>query len=108
MKKILFTILSLLLLFISNGCSTNTESKIRVRNDQLTKVNVKIFISQMNKSLISIAEGGKTSEYQTISEGNITATNTDQNESISFIAQKNTNYTIIISPGKPPLAQIDK
>ncbi|MCX6150331.1 MAG: hypothetical protein NTX22_07420 [Ignavibacteriales bacterium] len=64
--------------------------------------------SGSNKFSIDDIEPGQTTEYQTAPEGNITATAVFQNESVSFLAAKNTHYTIVISTGKPPLLRIDQ
>ena len=108
MKKIIISILSLIFFVFSNGCSHNTDPQIRIRNEQLNKVNVKIQISGSNKLSINDIVPGQITEYQTASEGNISAVNVIQNESVSFLAAKNTHYTIVISIGKPPSVQVDQ
>ena len=108
MKNIIISILGLIFFVIINGCSRNTDPQIRVRNEQLNKVNVNILISGSNKFSINDILPGQITEYQKASEGNITAINVIQNESVSFLAAKNTHYTIVISIGKPPSAQIDQ
>jgi hypothetical protein len=108
MKFIFIGILSLVFLVFISGCSRNTETQFRIRNEQLNKVNLNIQTSGGNKFTINDIESGQTTAYQTISEGNITATDIILNESVSFIAEKNTHYTIIISTGKPPSFHIDQ
>jgi hypothetical protein len=108
MKKIIISILSLMFFVFSNGCSRNKDPQIRIRNEQLNKVNVNIQISGSNKFSINDIVPGQITEYQTASEGNITAVNVIQNESVSFLAAKNTHYTIVISIGKPPSVQVDQ
>ncbi|MHB8871923.1 MAG: hypothetical protein ACYC5G_05720 [Candidatus Doudnabacteria bacterium] len=61
-----------------------------------------------SKLSINNVEPGQTTEYQTASEGNITAVAVIQNESVSFLATKNTHYTIVISTGKPPSLHVDE
>ena len=106
MKKIIISILSLIFLVFNNGCSRNTDPQIRISNEQLNKVNMNI--SGSNKISINDIVPGQITEYQTASEGNITAVNVIQNESVSFLAAKNTRYTIVISIGKPPSVKIDQ
>jgi hypothetical protein len=73
----------------------------------VNNVNVNIQTSGSNKFSINNIEPGQTTAYQTVSEGNITATAVIQNESVSFLASKNTQYTIVISTGKPPTVHVD-
>ena len=108
MKNIFISILSLVFLAFINGCSHNTNPQCRIRNEQLNKINVNIQTSTGNKFSINDVEPGQTTDYQTASEGNITATAIIQNESVSFLAVKNTHYTIVISTGKPPSLQVDQ
>ncbi len=108
MKKIFIGILSLVFFLIINGCSSNTDPQFRILNEQVNKVNMNIQTSGNNKFSINNVEPGQTTAYQTASEGNITATAVIQNESVSFLAAKNTHYTIIISTGKPPSVHVDQ
>ena len=108
MKNIFIGILSLVIFVFINGCSQNTDPQFRIKNEQLNKVNMNIQTSEGKKFIINDIEPGQTTEYQTAVEGNITATAIIQNESLSFLAEKNTNYTIVISAGKPPSLQIDE
>lgn len=108
MKKIFIGILSLVFFLIINGCSRNTDPQFRIRNEQLNKVNMNIQTSGGNKININGVEPGQTTAYQTASEGNITATAIIQNESVSFLAAKNTHYTIVISTGRPPSVNVDQ
>ena len=108
MKNIFIGILSLVIFVFISGCSSNTDPQFRIKNEQLNKVNMNIQTSEGKKFNINDIEPGQTTEYQTAVEGNITATAIIQNESLSFLAEKNTHYTIIISAGKPPSLQIDE
>ena len=109
MKKIVIGMLSLVFFVLLNGCSRNTEDpQFRISNKQSNKVMVKIQTSGSEKSSINKVEPGQTTEYQTVTVGNITATSVTQNESISFLAVKNTHYTIVISTGKPPSLHVDQ
>lgn len=108
MKKILYGILGLLFFVLINGCSRDPNPQIRILNKQAEKINVKIQTEAGSKLTIDDIEPGETTSYQSTVVGNITATAVIQNESISFLAVKNTNYTIIISPGKAPSLHIDQ
>jgi hypothetical protein len=108
MKSIFLGILSLTIIVLFYSCSVNKDPQFRIRNEGSDKINVKVQSPEDVKMSINDIEPGQTTEYTTTSEGNITATAVIQNESISFPAAKNTRYTIIISPGKPPSLQIDK
>lgn len=108
MKKICNSFFCVLfLIVIWNGCSSNTDTQLRIKNEKLTKVNMDIHTSLGNKYSINEIEAGQITAYQTVSEGNITAINVSQNESVSFNAAKNTHYTIIISLDKPPSVHVD-
>lgn len=107
MKKLFIGILSLVLFAFLTGCSHNGEPQFRIKNEQLNKANLKIQTAGSNKLFINDVEPGKTNKYQTAPEGNISATDLIRNESISFLAKKNTLYTIVLSEGKPPSIQID-
>lgn len=108
MKNIFIGLFSLVLVVLIYGCSSNSGTQVRVRNDRVDKVNLNVQVSGGNKFSINDVESGQTTEYQTITEGNITATAVIQNESISFLAEKNKHYTIIISANKPPSVQVDQ
>jgi len=109
MKNLLIIgIIGLVFSLFINGCSRSTDPQIRIRNEQSIKVNVKIQTSGSDKSMSNEVGNEETTSYQSISEGNITATNVSQNESVSFLAAKNTHYTVIISAGKPPSVQVEQ
>jgi len=108
MKKIYVGVFSLLLFVFIAGCSRNTETQLRISNKHAEKVNVKIQTEKGVKFAINDVEPGETSDYQTINEGNITATAVIQNESISFLVAKHAHYTIFISADKPPLLHLDQ
>ena len=108
MKYIFIGILSLVFFLFLNGCSSNKNPQFRIRNEQSGKVNVSVQTSGSTKFSINDVEPGQTTAYQTASEGNITATAVIQNESVSFLAEQNTRYTIVISTGKPPSLDVDK
>ena len=108
MKKIFISILGLVVILIISGCSSNKETEFRIRNEQLDKVNVTIQPPGGNKITIYDVEPGLTTEYKKISDGNITVTDVSHNESVSFIALKNTQYTIIFSTGNPPSVSEDQ
>ena len=108
MKKLLYGILGLLFIVFINGCSRNVEPQLRISNKQSSKVSVKIQTSGSDKFILNEVEPGKTTEYQSVTQGNITATAVIQNESISFLAAKNTNYTIVVSAEQPLAMHVDK
>lgn len=108
MKNISICILSFVFFLIINGCSHNTNPQFRIRNEQLNKVKVNIRTSGNSNLSTNNIEPGQTTEYQTVPEGNITAVAITQNESVSFLAAKNTHYTIVISAGKPPSLKVDE
>jgi len=108
MRKILYGILGLLFFTLVNGCSRNVEPQIRIENKQSNKVSVKVQTSGSDKFILNDVEAGNTTEYQAVTEGNITATAVIQNESISFLAAKNTHYSIIVSADQPLSMHVDR
>ena len=108
MKKINLIILSILMFAFINGCSRNPEPQVRIQNEQPIKVNVKIQTTDTSKTSVNEIEAGETTSYQTTTEGNVTATSLTQNASVSFLAAKNTKYTIVISKDNPPAIRVDK
>ncbi len=108
MKKIFIGILSIVLFVLINGCSGSADPQFRIRNEQSNKVTVKIQAPESKLSNVNDIEPGRTTAYQKVSEGNITATDVTHNESISFLASNNVNYTIVLSAGKPPSVLIEK
>ncbi len=107
MKNIIKGIISLAVIVYLFGCSQNTTPQFRIRNEQSGKVSVKVQTTGTGKFTINDIEPGQATTYQNASEGNITATAIVQNESISFLAKKNTRYTIVINTGKPPSLKMD-
>lgn len=107
MKKIFIGIAGLVLFLLFHGCSGNTEPRIRIKNEQSKKVEVKIQTPGSTKFTINEVEAEQTTEYEQVALGNITVTVVVQNESVSFLAMKSTQYTIIISEDKPPELHID-
>ncbi len=108
MKNIYIGILGLVVFVFINGCSSNADPQLRIRNEQLNKVSVKIQTSGNNTLSTNDVEPGQTTSYQTASVGIITATSVNQNESVSFLAAKNAHYTIILNSGKPPSLRVDQ
>lgn len=102
MKNIIKGILCIAAVVYLFGCSHNTSPQIRIRNEQSGKVSVHVQTTGSGKFSINDIESGQTTSYQNASEGNITVTAIIQNESISFLAKKNTRYTIVINTSKPP------
>lgn len=108
MKKIFISIVSLVLFACIYSCSSNADPQLRIKNEQLQKVSVKIRTPGSNKFIVNEVQSGKTNEYQRVTSGNITVTVDNQNESVSFLATKNASYTVVISDGIPPSLHIDK
>ena len=107
MKKIFIGIVTIVFIVIIAGCSANTDPQFRIRNEQSSKINIKIQTSDNKKIDINDIEPGKTTEYRKVPEGALVATSVTQNESVSFNAAKSTRYTVIVSTGKPPSMSID-
>lgn len=108
MNRIITIFTSIMLFSIFIGCAKNPAPQFRIRNDQAVKVNVKVQTSTNEKIAINDIGYQQTTPYQDVAEGNLTVTSVTQNESFSFLAEKNTKYTVIISEGKPPMMVVDK
>lgn len=107
MKKIFIGIASLALFACIYSCSTNIDPQLRIKNEQLKKVSVQIRTPGSNKFIVNEVQSGKTNGYQRITSGNVTVTVDYQNESVSFLATKNSSYTVVISDGIPPSLHVD-
>lgn len=107
MKRIFYFILSLAIVVIIISCSSDNDPQIRVKNNQLNKVNVNILTSGDKSISIEDIAVGQTTFYQSVPEGNIVVVNISQNESVSFLVERNSNYTIIFNPGQPPSYSLD-
>lgn len=112
MKNIIVGILSLAFLIGIMSCSDEADPKFRIRNERLDKANVQIQTTGGNTININDVEAGQTTAFQTAAQGNITATAVIQNESVSptvtFIAAKDTRYTIVILTGAIPTLRVDR
>lgn len=112
MKKIIFGILSLLFLITINSCGTETDPEFRVSNQRLTKANVQVQTSGGNTININDVEAGLVTAFQTTAEGNVIVTAVIQNEAVSptitFVARKDTRYTIVILTGNIPSLRVDQ
>jgi hypothetical protein len=107
MKKILIGIAGLVLFACIYSCSSTPDPQLRIKNEQLQKVSVKIQTPGSDKFIVNEVESGRITDYQKITTGNITVTVDIQNESVSFLAAKNARYTIVISDGIPPSLHVD-
>lgn len=112
MKKIILGILSLLFLITINSCGTETDPEFRVSNQRPTKANVQVQTSGGNTININDVEAGVVTAFQTTAEGNVIATAVIQNEAVSptitFVARKDTRYTIVILTGNTPSLRVDQ
>jgi hypothetical protein len=111
MKKLIVGLCGLILLvyvIFINSCSGNADSQFRIRNDQVNKVSLNVQAAEDKKISINNVEPGEITGYKTAAVGNMTVTDVVKNESVSFLVEKNTRYTIIVSADKPPTFNIDK
>ncbi len=111
MKKILVSIFSLVLIMGLLSCSEETEPQFRVHNERTGKTNLQIQTTGGNTININDVNENQTTEYQTAAEGEIIATAVIQGENISptitFFAQKDQRYTIVIQNGIIPTLRVD-
>jgi len=112
MKKIMFGILSILFLITITSCGTETDPEFRIINQRLTKANVQVQTSGGNTININDVTTGQVTAYQSTAEGNIIITAVIQNEAVSptvtFMARKDKQYTIVILTGNVPSLRVDQ
>ncbi|MBU2493077.1 MAG: hypothetical protein KJ571_10675 [Bacteroidetes bacterium] len=112
MKKIIVGILSLVFIITIIGCSEETDPKFRVQNERSDKANVQFQTSGGNTININEVAAGQTTEYQIVAEGNTIVTAVIQKESISpsitFFAEKDKRFTIVIQSGITPVLRVDQ
>ena len=101
MRILLYGFLSLVCLIFIDGCSRESGPQVRIKNEQMNKVEVKIQTSEAGKTVKMEVDQEHTTDFQTAAEGNVTVTSLTQNESVSFLAEKNAKYTIVLSTGAP-------
>ena len=94
------------------GCSEETDPKFRVRNERSDKANVQFQTSGGNTININEVTAGLTTEYQIVAEGNTIVTAVVQKESVSpsitFFAEKDKRFTIVIQSGIIPILRVDQ
>jgi hypothetical protein len=87
------------------GCS-NDPPQFRVMNQNQAKANVQVKTTGGNTININDVQPGKATEYQSANEGLIEATASIQGEqvspSVSFVAESDESYTIVVSNTTPP------
>ena len=109
MKKTLLYIIVLAFSIGIIGCSTDPPS-VRVRNERTDKANVQIktTTTTINQNDVN---AGSTTNYQEVAEGNIEATASIQNESVSptttFNATNDNNYTVVVVNSNPPTLRVE-
>lgn len=109
MKNLLkfFGILFLIITFIA--CSDEPPS-FRVKNEYTSKVNVQIKTSA-NTENINDVQPGTATNYKEVAEGRVEVTAeiqgvTDEPTGV-FNAERDKNYTVVITNANPPLVRID-
>ncbi len=112
MKKIQIGIFSLLFIITLTSCGTEKNPEFRVSNQRSTKANVQVKTTGGNTININDVTVGQLTAYQSTAEGNIIVTAIILNESISptvtFMARKDNQYTIVILTGDIPSLRVDQ
>lgn len=108
MKKILFLLLSVLVL--TTACSDEPPS-IRVKNERDSKANVQFKFGGVNTVNINDVASGQVSAFKEVSEGFCIATAEIQGSNLSpalgFTMIKNRNYTLVVLDGVTPSIRVD-
>jgi hypothetical protein len=98
------------LLVFATGCSSKPPS-VRIMNEGPTKANMQIKAQSGNTININDVAGGTATNYQDINTGPQLVTAVIQTESVSpsvsFNADEDNNYTIIVVNSTPPTLRVD-
>ena len=109
-SKLAAVIAVVFILGVVSGCSSDPPSA-RVFNERPTKANVQIKAQSGNTININDVGGGATTNYQDINTGSQVVTAVIQNESVSptvsFNAEEDNNYTIVVVNSTPPTLRVD-
>lgn len=112
MKNLILGLVGLIFLLGIVSCADEVNPNIRIRNERTDKVNVQLQTTGGNTININDVIAGKTTEYRTVAEGNVTVTAVIQNVSASpsatFFAAKDTRYTIVILAGNNPSLRVEE
>ncbi len=103
--------LAVLVLFaVFLGCSSDPPS-VRVSNQLTTKANVQYKQSNGNTVNINDVAGGQVTGYRDIVTGRTDVTAVIQDvavsPTVSFAAEENNNYTIVVVNTNPPTLRVD-
>lgn len=113
MRKIIISILSFVFIVSIIGCSSDgTLPRIRIKNDRNDKANVQLQTTGGNTINFNDVAAGAISDYQSVAEGDVVVTAVIQNEQVSptltFFAEKDSRFTIVIQTGNTPSLRVDK
>lgn len=111
MRKLILPAILILLALSTIDCSKDDPPLFRIRNDRATKANVQLKTSGGNTININDVAAGQTTGFQEAAQGQIEATATIQNESVSptvtFNATNNNSYTIVVTTANPPTLRVE-
>ena len=112
MRKIILGVLSIIFIITITGCGTEAEPEFRINNQRSTKANVQIQTSGGNTININDVLSAQITAFQKVAEGNVIVTAGLQNETVTptvtFTAQKDKRYTIVILTGNIPSLRVDQ
>lgn len=111
MKQYIPSLLTALLVSVLFTACSEESPSLRVRNDRQTKANMQIKPAAGNTININDVQGGQTTGYISISEGNYVVTATIQSESVSpeigITAKNDMNYTVVVANTAPPTLRVE-
>lgn len=111
MKQYIPSLLTALLVSVLFTACSEESPSLRVRNDRQTKANMQIKPAAGNTMNINDVQGGQTTGYISISEGNYVVTATIQSESVSpeigVTAKNDMNYTVVVANTTPPTLRVE-
>ncbi len=110
MSSYLKDLVILVLFTVFLGCSSDPPS-VRVSNQLATKANVQYKQSNGNTVNINDVAGGQVTGYRDIVTGRTDVTAVIQDvavsPTVSFAAEENNNYTIVVVNTNPPTLRVD-
>jgi len=114
MPKFILSLLTVSLLAVAAGCSTDPEDsppKFRVSNERTTNASLQVKTSGGNTININNVTPGQITEFSEVAEGVVDVTVTIQGETNaimgSFMAEKNRSFTVVVANTTPPTLRID-
>ncbi len=110
MKRILFILVGLSMVWGLFGCDPEKPPKFRVKNDRGADASLQVKTSGGNTININNVKPGTLSAYQDVAAGKTDITVDIQGETGSFtgsfVAATNSSYTVVVANTTPPTVNV--